>query len=1179
MCGSRRHEESAPDCPAKDGTCFRCEKKGHFANRCPDKRRRPAPDSGTLPLETKAKTGSANSTKRDEVKLVKPAPSFGSSDDSDDYAFNINETQGHLPAELEENRVSLDVGGIRMKMYIDSGSSKALFDSQTWARLKRKKIQFQNAVVSGHIFPYGKTRPLDITKAVYIKFSSRSASTWAKAYILAESEGRCEAILGSRAAKRLNILRVGEETPVSSRRAESDAVRQLVASDRPKEKSVTGKLKKFQLQIPQDPSVAPVAQGCRRIPFALRKPLRERTDALLGEDIIERVYGATPWVSNVVPVLKKNGDLRVCVDMRRANQAVLREHFPIPTFDEIVADLRDCEYFSKIDLVSAYHQIELAPESRGITTFVTPDGLFRFKRLFFGVKCAPEIFQRIMQNLLRDIPHVRVFFDDIIIFSKTLSAHKLHVQQVRQRLEENGLTINVEKSVFGVKQIDFLGHRISKNVVEPNGANIDAVNNFGEPSSKKDLQSFLGLVNFVSRFIPHFSTITAPLRALLKKNAIFRWLPIHQKAFDTLKKMVANMKASIFNPSARTMLLTDASPVGLGAVLMQQTAPGKPPEIIAFASHSLTTAEQNYSQIEKEALGLVWGCEKFKMYLLGRRFDLLTDHKPLEMLFSPRSKPNARLERWIMRLQCFDYSVHHVSGNANIADPFSRLLQPSPGSKPACKGVKHSVFRMTELAVPKKFDIATIREKSKADAEISSIIRNLASNGSLPPLFVRLKYELTSCDGILLRGDRIVPPLSLRHAILQQAHEGHPGAEIMKRRLRTKVWWPRMDQETDAFVKKCLSCVLVSRPDPPPPLHRTSLPAQAWEYLALDHLGPLPNGDFILVVVDYFSRFVEVAFTRSTSAAETIRLLWHIFARHGFPARLKTDNAQAFRSQDFEAFLVEYGVSHVTSPPLWPQANGEVERQNRSLLKRLKIAADEGKNLEIETCKYVLLYNSTPHSTTGSPPAQLLFQRQLRDKLPSITLPSCQRDEILDRDEDKKFKGKQLKDSKSQARSSSLQPGDLVLLKNKPVNKLSTTFEREPFTVVSADDKEVNIQRGAQSLRRSIADVKEYPISQPPLSPTITESTHIPTYAEIAARDCGTCSPRTTRSLTPVTAANAVDHSPVGSPSPWSSPAVDRSSGFKGFPSPTDVSPVPLTPALPVSRSGRTLRKPARLDL
>lgn len=1170
-CGSRRHETNSKECPATDGTCYQCEKKGHFSNCCPERRQRDNRKSADTKPEVKVR--SAERERRDDVKLVKTAPVSDSSEDSD-YSFAIVGEGSSLPTQLEENRVVIKVGGVRTSVYVDSMASRALFDAVTWAQLRRDGVKFKPAEVKRNLFPYGKSSPIAVKRAVYLQFESKSSSIWAKAYILDESEGRCESILGSRVAKHLNLLHVGENpVPGSKEKTENDAIRRVAEEKSDASVPKTGKLKGYQLIIPEDKTVAPVAQACRRIPFALRAPLREKCQKLLDEDIIERVKGASRWVSNVVPVLKKNGKLRVCVDMRRANQAVLRERFPIPTFDEIVSDFHGAELFSKVDLNDAYHQIELAPESREITTFVTPDGLYRFKRLLFGVKCAPEMFQRIVQDVLRDIPNVRVFFDDIIIFSKTVSDHKSHVQQVLTRLRENGLTINMEKSIFGARQISFLGHKISKNTVEPNDENSSAVRNFEKPTCKKDLQSFLGLVNFVSKFIPHFSTLTAPLRILLKRNVVFRWSRVQDQAFEKLKNSVDSMKAAMFDPSAKTQLLTDASPVGLGAVLLQQKDEGKFPEVIAFASHSLTPAERNYSQIEKEALGLVWGCERFKMYLLGRKFELLTDHKPLEMLFGPKSRPNARLERWIMRIQSFDYTIRHIPGALNIADPFSRLLQQTPGTRACYKSVDHAVMRVAEIAVPKKFELSKIKSASLEDTEITSVLRALDSGTTVPAPYVRLQYELTNCDGILLRGDRIVPPTMLRGAILRQAHEGHPGADGMKRRLRSKLWWPHMDTDVDKFVKKCFGCLLVSRPDPPPPMTRTTLPMHAWEYVAIDHIGPLPSGDYILVVIDYFSRFIELEFTKSTSAKETIRLLWKVFSRHGFPCRLKSDNATAFVSTEFSEFLADYGVIHVTSPPLWPQANGEVERVNRSLLKRLKIAAAESLPLEVEASKFVLLHNTTPHSVTGQSPAQAMFGRQLRDKLPSIQMPSIQRDDIADKDADQKFRGKCYADAKRHAAPTTLQVGDSVLVKTRKTNKLSPTFDPTPFAVTKVTDTDVIIERGTQQLRRSVADVKQCPVPEPS-TPAPPEPPTAPSYAEVLTSPVSPCpTPAVSRTSSPCS--SPFKGWPQSALTP-SQASLTTNASRSAQPSAPATVPTGKTPV--TTRSGRHINRPSRFS-
>ena len=285
-----------------------------------------------------------------------------------------------------------------------------------------------------------------------------------------------------------------------------------------------------------------------------------------------------------------------------------------------------------------------------------------------------------------------------------------------------------------------------------------------------------------------------------------------------------------------------------------------------------------------------------------------------------------------------------------------------------------------------------------------------------------------------------------------------------------------MDSEVEKFVKSCSSCLAVSPAHRPIPVTSTQLPKSPWEYVAVDFLGPLPSGQYILVVIDYFSRFMEVFFTRSTTSETTIKCLWQAFSRHGFPSRIKTDNATNLTSVIMEEFLATYGVAHITTPPLWPQANGEVERQNRSLLKRLQIAQLEKEDVEIALAKYLLAYNNTPHSSTGCCPAQLMFRRVLKDQLPSINHPSVQYEQAAERDAEKKFLQKSYADTKRRATPTNIALGDQVLVQAQRQNKLSPKFDPEPFVVVGhPSPTEVALRRGRSELRRSISAVKPVP--------------------------------------------------------------------------------------------------------
>lgn len=374
-------------------------------------------------------------------------------------------------------------------------------------------------------------------------------------------------------------------------------------------------------------------------------------DHLLEADVIEVAHGPTPWTSPIVVVPKQDGNVRLCVDMRRANEAIIRERHPIPTVDEVVAELSNSKHFSKLDLRKGYHQIELHEESRPITTFVTHKGLFRYKRLMFGISSAPEMYQHIIQQVLQGCQGATNISDDTIVHGLTRKELDDRLHAVLKRLTERGLTINAEKCQFDMDRLKFMGHIISKDGISPAEDKIAAIKAAREPQNATEVRSFLyRLGEFCAKFIPNLATVADPLRQCTHTDKDFQWGKDQAAAFRELKQTLSQASTlALFDKTAHTTVVADASPVGLGAVLLQtQHGTHKP---ISYASRSLTDVERRYLQTEKEALALVWACERFNLYLIGRPFDLVTDHKPLETIYSPRSKPSARIERWVLRLQ------------------------------------------------------------------------------------------------------------------------------------------------------------------------------------------------------------------------------------------------------------------------------------------------------------------------------------------------------------------------------------------------------------------------------------------------------------------------------------------------------------------------------------------------
>ncbi|GFS20935.1 transposon Ty3-G Gag-Pol polyprotein [Elysia marginata] len=388
-----------------------------------------------------------------------------------------------------------------------------------------------------------------------------------------------------------------------------------------------------------------VAQKHRRIPYHIRKDTEAELKRLEEQDIIENVEGPTPWVSPIVVIPKKTGGVRLCVDMRRANEAIKRERHPMPTLEEVINELNGSKFFSRLDLKQAFHQIELSEESRHITTFATHVGLRRYKRLMFGINAASELFQHHLNQILHDIQGATNYIDDVIIFGKTREEHDRNLQAALDRLQERGVKLNKDKCLFGAQKVTFLGHVFGEYGIHLEPQKIKCVSEATAPTNIAAVRSFLGMTQYVSRFIRGYATITEPLRMLTKKTQPWTWGKPQQDAFDQLKSALTNAGVmSYFDPSKPTEIIVDASPCGLGAILTQKG------HVICYGSRALTQVESRYSQTEREMLAVVYRVEKFHMYLYGSKFTVTTDHKPLLGIMNNSKPCSTRFERWRLRL-------------------------------------------------------------------------------------------------------------------------------------------------------------------------------------------------------------------------------------------------------------------------------------------------------------------------------------------------------------------------------------------------------------------------------------------------------------------------------------------------------------------------------------------------
>lgn len=751
-----------------------------------------------------------------------------------------------------------------------------------------------------------------------------------------------------------------------------------------------GSVKDIKASLHLKPDTKPKFMKPRPVAYSLKPKVEEELDKLEKQGIIYKV-DTSEWATPIVAIPKKDSSVRICGDFKvTLNPALQVDQYPLPKIEDIFANLAGGEKFTKLDLRQAYLQLHLSEDSKPLLTINTHKGLYRYHRMTYGISPAPSIWQRTIDTILQGLPGVQCILDDMIITGKNDAEHLANLDRVLQRLEQYGLRVNKDKCFFMQERVTYCGHEIDKSGLWKTKDKVDAVLNAPVPQNVAQLRSFLGLINYYNRYLPNLATVIKPLNELLEKNRKWVWSDACQKAFENVKQLITSEPVlTHYDPKAPVRLACDASPYGLGAVLSHVMSDGseKP---IAFASRSLTKAERNYAQIDREACAIFWAVKKFHAYLFGRKFTLLTDHQPLTSIFSPsKSIPvtsAARLQRYALFLSGFNYDIEYKSTKRHTnADGLSRLPAPSSFKDDDDETDAEDIFHLTQI---EKLPVthAVIQRETKHDKTLSQVYEQVQNGWQFQPKgsplapFYNRRNEITIYQGCLLWGIRVIIPSKLQDKVLNLLHSTHPGIVRMKSLARSYVFWPGIDKDIEHLVKQCSGCQKQQNAPEKAFLHPWEWPSSPWERVHVDFAGPFMNRMFF-IMVDAHSKWPEIVMMKSTTTAKTIEVMRTIFARNGLCKQLVSDNGPQFISEEFAQFMKSNGILHLKSAAYHAATNGQAERLVQSFKNSMRAMKSEPGDIGKKIANFLLSYRNTVHSTTNETPAKLFLGRNLRTRL------------------------------------------------------------------------------------------------------------------------------------------------------------------------------------------------------
>lgn len=728
-------------------------------------------------------------------------------------------------------------------------------------------------------------------------------------------------------------------------------------------------------------SQRPIVYRPYRLSHHEREKVRSMVDEMLDAGIVRE--SVSEYASPILLVRKKDGSFRMCIDYRMLNSVTVKERYPIPIIEDEIARLTGQACFISLDLASGYYQVPISEQSKHLTSFVTPDGQYEFNRMPFGLANAPAVFQRMINAILGSARFTKAtaYIDDILIFGSDPNECLQRLEEVLQTIENANLTLNLSKCVFLRDKIEYLGYEISAAGLRPSEKQILSVMNFPRPQNVHNVRQFLGLASYFRKFIKDFARIAFPLTKMLKKDEAWEWSENQEEAFQNLKsRLIDRPILAIYDPAAETELHTDASRLGVGGILLQRKTGSDAFLPIAYYSRQTSPEEKNFHSYELETLAVVCSLRKFRVYLLGMSFKIITDCSALRSTFSKRDLI-PRIARWWLLLQEFDCSIEYRAGaKMSHVDALSR----NPISE--SEVIPAEQFPPSVMSISSEDWLHTLQ---LGDSELCRI-RNILNSGLDEKGLRYINDNYTMKDNKLFRclgGDknniRWVVPKGARWQVCRLNHDeiGHFGVEKTLERIKKSYWFAKMSRFIKKYVSACIDCAYAKNNSNTREglLHPITKVEAPFHTLHADHLGPFVKSKqgytHLFVVIDAFTKFCFIRPVRNTNAQNVIRALEDIFSTFRAPDRFISDRGSCFTSHSFKRFCLDKGVKHILNAVASPRSNGQVERYNRTILGSLKaLNMKHGeRDWDSHLGKIQWGLNNTVHKTTGRTPSEVLF--------------------------------------------------------------------------------------------------------------------------------------------------------------------------------------------------------------